>query len=44
MSDNKSHKMAQNVILSPVPKIGLPLTSLLSTQKDRAEVGTDIAI
>jgi hypothetical protein len=36
--------MAQIVILSPVPEIGLPLTSLLSTQKDCVDVGTDIAV
>jgi hypothetical protein len=35
--------MAQIVIPSPVPEIDLSLTSLLSTQKDRAEFGTHLA-
>jgi type II secretion system protein G len=36
--------MARIVIPSPVPEMGLPLTSLLSTEKDCFNVGTHLAI
>jgi len=44
MSDNKCHEMAKYVTIFFVLKSRLALTCLLSTQKDRSWLGTDIAI
>jgi len=42
--DKNCYKMAHIVIFSPVSKIGFSLISLLSTGKDRTDIGTYLAI
>jgi len=44
MNDNNCHKMTQNVIIFSILKAGIPITYLLSTKKNLAWLGTDIAI
>ena len=44
MSDNKCHKMPKNVMVFSTHKAGIPITYLLSTKKNLAWLGTDIAI